>query len=104
VLEDLNVHGMIGNRSLARAISDAAWYELRRMLQYKCVWYGRDLVVVDRWLPSSKTCSTCGYLIDRLTLSVRDWRCQGCGTWHDRDVNAAKNWNLRSEGRGGRQA
>jgi putative transposase len=91
VLEDLNVHGMIGNHSLARAISDAAWYELRRMLQYKCVWYGRDLVVVDRWLPSSKTCSTCGDLTDRLTLSVRDWRCQGCGTWHDRDVNAAKN-------------
>jgi putative transposase len=51
---------MIGNHPLAKAISDAAWSELRRMLQYKCTWYGRDLVVVDRWLPSSKTCSTCG--------------------------------------------
>jgi putative transposase len=60
VIEDLNVRGIIGNHSLARAISDAAWSELRRMLQYKCTWYGRDLVVVDRWLPSSKTCSTWG--------------------------------------------
>jgi putative transposase len=91
VLEDLNVRGMIRNHSLARAISDVAWSELRRMLQYKCAWYGRDLVVVDRWLPSSKTCSTCGYLTDRLALSVREWRCQRCGTRHDRDVNAAKN-------------
>jgi putative transposase len=91
VLEDLNVRGMIGNHSLARAISDAAWSELHRMLQYKCAWYGRDLVVVDRWLPSSKTCSTCGYLIDRLALSAREWRCQRCGISHDRDVNAAKN-------------
>jgi putative transposase len=91
VLEDLNVRGLIGNHSLARAISDAAWFELRRMLQYKCTWYGRDLVVVDRWLPSSKTCSACGYLTDRLALSVREWRCPRCGARHDRDVNAAKN-------------
>lgn len=91
VIEDLHVRGMLGNHSLARAIGDAAWSELRRMLQYKSIWYGRDLVVIDRWLPSSKTCSTCGYLTDELALSVRNWACQGCGSWHDRDVNAAKN-------------
>jgi putative transposase len=61
------------------------------MLHYKCAWYGRDLVVVDRWLPSSKTCSTCGQLTDQLALSVREWQCQKCGVRHDRDVNAARN-------------
>lgn len=91
VIEDLHVRGMLGNHSLARAIGDAAWSELRRMLQYKCAWYGRDLVVIDRWLPSSKTCSTCGHRTDELELSVRNWACQRCGSWHDRDVNAAKN-------------
>jgi putative transposase len=91
VVEDLNVRGMTGNRSLARAINDASWSELRRMLEYKCTWYGRDLVVVDRWLPSSRTCSTCGHLADRLPLSIRVWQCQRCRVWHDRDVNAASN-------------
>ena len=60
VIEDLQVRNMLGNHSLARAISDAAWRELRGMLEYKCQWYGRDLVVVDRWFPSSKVCSACG--------------------------------------------
>jgi putative transposase len=91
VIEDLNVRGMIANHSLAMAISDAAWGELRRMLHYKCTWYGRDLIIVDRWLPSSRTCSSCGHLTDRLPLSVRMWECQRCGSCHDRDVNAAKN-------------
>ena len=91
VIEGLHVRGMLGNRTLARAIGDAAWSELRRMLQYKCAWYGRHLIVIDRWLPSSKTCSTCGHLTDQLALSVRNWACQRCGSWHDRDVNAAKN-------------
>ena len=91
VIEDLHVRGMLGNHSLARAVGDAAWSELRQMLQYKCAWYGRDLVVVNRWLPSSKSCSTCGHLTDQLALSVRNWPCQRCGSWHDRDVNAAKN-------------
>jgi putative transposase len=91
VIEDLHVRGMLGNHSLARAVGDAAWSELRQMLQYKCAWYGRDLAVVNRWLPSSKTCSTCGHLTDQLALSVRNWPCQRCGSWHDRDVNAAKN-------------
>ncbi len=91
VIEDLNVRGMVRNRSLSRAISDAAWSELRSMLEYKCAWYGRDLVVIDRWFPSSKTCSDCGKLTESLPLNVRDWTCQGCGARHDRDVNAARN-------------
>jgi putative transposase len=91
VIEDLNVRGMIGNDSLARAISDASWAELRSMLEYKCRWYGRQLVVIDRWYPSSKTCSQCGHLLDGLPLHVRTWTCRGCGSTHDRDVNAARN-------------
>jgi putative transposase len=91
VIEDLAVRNMLRNRSLARAISDASWSDLRSMLEYKCDWYGRDLVVVDRWLPSSKTCSACGYLLDTLPLRVREWTCPGCGVSHDRDVNAARN-------------
>jgi putative transposase len=91
VLEDLNVRGMTGTHALARAISDAAWSELRQMLSYKCSWYGRDLIAVDPWLPSSRICSTCGHLTGRLPLSVREWTCQRCATWHDRDVNAARN-------------
>lgn len=90
VIEDLQVRNMLGNHSLARAISDAAWRELRGMLEYKCQWYGRDLVVVDRWFPSSKTCSACGALRDGMPLGVREWACP-CGAVHDRDVNAARN-------------
>jgi putative transposase len=90
VIEDLTVRNMLKNHSLARAISDAAWKEFRGLLEYKAQWYGRELVVVDRWFPSSKLCSACGTLADRMPLNVRTWRC-GCGTTHDRDVNAAKN-------------
>jgi putative transposase len=90
VIEDLNVQGMVRNHSLARAISDAAWRELRTMLGYKCDWYGRELVVVDRFYPSSKVCSACGALRARMPLHVREWTCP-CGTVHDRDVNAAIN-------------
>jgi putative transposase len=93
VIEDLQVRNMLGNHSLARAIS--AWRELRGMVEYKCRWYGRDLVVVDRWLPSSKTCSVCGALRDDLPLHVREWTCP-CGARHDRDVNAAV--NIRAAG------
>jgi putative transposase len=91
VIEDLAVRNMVKNRSLARAISDASWSDLRSMLEYKCGWHGRDLVVVDRWLPSSKTCSACGFLLDALPLRMRGWTCPGCGASHDRDVNAARN-------------
>jgi putative transposase len=90
VIEDLNVRNMVKNHNLARAISDASWFEMRGMLEYKCAWYGRDLVVVDRWFPSSKMCSACGALQDAMPLNVREWVC-GCGARHDRDVNAAKN-------------
>jgi putative transposase len=91
VIEDLGVRNMLGNHSLARAISDAAWSDLRGMLQYKCAWYGRTLTVVDRWYPSSKQCSACGHLLDALPLNTREWACPGCGTVHNRDVNAARN-------------
>jgi putative transposase len=91
VIEDLNVSGMVRNRHLARAISDCGWGEFRRQLAYKCQRYGRELVVIDRWYPSSKTCSACGYRRAELSLSVRHWECPCCGARHDRDVNAAKN-------------
>jgi putative transposase len=90
VIEDLTVRNMVRNRKLARAISDAAWSQFRSMLEYKAAWYGRDVIAVDRWFPSSKLCSTCGALRDKMPLSVRTWTCD-CGTTHDRDVNAAKN-------------
>ncbi|MEQ4301806.1 RNA-guided endonuclease TnpB family protein [Plantactinospora sp. B6F1] len=90
VIEDLTVRNMVKNHTLARAISDAAWRQFRTMLEYKADWHGRDLVVVDRWFPSSKLCSTCGVLADRMPLDVRTWTCR-CGAVHDRDVNAARN-------------
>jgi putative transposase len=90
VIEDLAVSNMVKNHSLARAISDASWSELRRMLEYKCAWHGRGLVVIDRWFPSSKMCSGCGALAEKMPLHVREWVC-ACGAVHDRDVNAARN-------------
>jgi putative transposase len=91
VIEDLSVRNMIRNHSLARAISDAAWRDMRGMLEYKCAWYDRDLVVVDQFFPSSKTCSACGFSATSMPLNVREWSCVSCGTSHDRDVNAARN-------------
>ncbi|GAA2303939.1 RNA-guided endonuclease TnpB family protein [Nonomuraea roseoviolacea subsp. roseoviolacea] len=91
VIEDLAVTNMIRNRTLAKAISDCGWGAFRRMLAYKTARYGRHLVVVDRWLPSSKTCSACGHLLEQLSLGMRTWQCPSCGTRHDRDLNAAKN-------------
>ncbi|WP_435108604.1 RNA-guided endonuclease InsQ/TnpB family protein [Nocardiopsis synnemataformans] len=98
VIEDLAVRNLVRNRRLSRAISDVAWRELRTMLEYKAQWYGRDLVVVDRFFPFSKACSTpgCGYVHVSLPLRVREWACPGCGVTHDRDVNAAN--NLRAAG------
>ncbi|GAA0329889.1 transposase [Actinoallomurus spadix] len=90
VIEDLTVRNMLKNHALARAISDAAWSEFRRMLEYKAAWYGREVIVVDRWFPSSKLCSACGTMAEAMPLDVRAWTC-GCGAIHDRDVNAAKN-------------
>ena len=90
-VEDLNVKGMSKNRHLAKAVSDAGMSEIHRQLQYKCDWYGRDFVKVDRWFPSSKTCGECGCVFDGLTLSMREWTCPECGAHHDRDLNAARN-------------
>jgi putative transposase len=90
VIEDLTVRNMVRNHSLARAISDAAWRQFRTLLEYKADWHGRNLVVVDRWFPSSKLCSACGALAEWMPLTVRSWTCR-CGTVHDRDVNAARN-------------
>ncbi|AEJ42019.1 RNA-guided endonuclease InsQ/TnpB family protein [Alicyclobacillus acidocaldarius] len=91
VIEDLHVRGMVQNRTLARAISDVGFGEFRRMLTYKCTWYGSELIVAPRFYASSKTCSACGYVISELPLSVREWTCPACSTRHDRDINAAKN-------------
>ena len=91
VIEDLAVTNMVKNRRLARVISDAGWGELRRQLEYKAERAGRTLVVIDRWYPSSKTCSACGHLLAKLSLSTRHWTCPTCRTRHDRDINAAKN-------------
>jgi putative transposase len=91
VIEDLGVGNMLKNPSLARAIADTGWRQLRSMLEYKADWYGRELVVVDRWFPSSKLCSACGNRASMMPLAVREWRCAACDALHDRDVNAARN-------------
>lgn len=91
VIEDLPVRNLMSNRALAAAIANASWAELRTMLEYKCAWYGRELVVIDRFFPSSKMCSECGLIRRVLPLGVRRWVCEGCGTLHDRDHNAAEN-------------
>src|SRR3989440_4289076 len=90
-LETLNVKGMLKNHCLAKAISDVGWGEFTRQLEYKAKWYGRTIIKIDRWYPSSKTCSDCGNVLDTLTLDVREWVCPCCGAWHDRDINAAGN-------------
>jgi putative transposase len=89
-VETLAVQHLVRNRRLAQAISDASWSELIRQLEYKAAWYGRTLVKIDMWYPSSKRCSGCGHVLDSLPLSVRQWTCPECGVRHDRDINAAK--------------
>jgi len=91
VLEDLDVKGMMSKKCLSRCISDAGWREFRCMLEYKTKWYGSSLIIAPRFYPSSKTCSNCGHLIDKLPLEIREWRCEVCQSIHDRDLNAAKN-------------
>ena len=89
-IEDLNVRGMLANEKLARNIGDLGFYEFRRQLEYKARLYGADLVTASRWFPSSKACSACGRISEELPLSIREWTCE-CGTFHDRDINAARN-------------
>ncbi len=91
VVEDLNVKGMIQHPRLAKHIADVSWGEIFRQLGYKADWYGRTFVKIDRFYPSSKRCSSCGYIVDTLPLSVRVWTCPKCETVHERDLNAAKN-------------
>jgi IS605 OrfB family transposase len=91
VLEDLPVKNMVRNRKLAKAISDCGWGTFRVMIEYKAARYGRRVITVDRWHPSSKTCSACGFRLADLSLKTRTWQCPSCGTRHDRDHNAAKN-------------
>ncbi|WP_130651539.1 RNA-guided endonuclease InsQ/TnpB family protein [Candidatus Williamhamiltonella defendens] len=90
-IEDLNVRGMIKNRYLARSIADMSFFELRRQLEYKSGMRGGLVIVADRFYPSSKLCSDCGYKLDKLPLSVRYWKCPACGEEHNRDENAASN-------------
>lgn len=90
-VEDLNIAGMVRNRWLARAIHDAGWAQFVRLLEEKAIKYGRIVVKVSRWLPSSKTCSGCGHVMDTMPLKIRTWTCPECGTVHDRDHNAAAN-------------
>ncbi|MFB7182097.1 RNA-guided endonuclease InsQ/TnpB family protein [Streptomyces sp. NPDC056257] len=91
VIEDLGVRDLLKNHRLARAITDAAWGELRSMLEYKTAWYGRELITIDRWFPSTRLCSVCGAIAGRMPLNVREWTCEGCGTTHERDRTAAVN-------------
>lgn len=90
-VESLAVKNMVKNHKLARSISDAGWGEMVRQLEYKTKWYGRNLVKIDQWFPSSKRCGNCGHIVDRLPLNIREWDCPKCGSHHDRDVNAARN-------------
>jgi putative transposase len=92
VMEDLNVGGMMKNRSLAKSIADACWSTLVGMISYKSKWYGKEVLQIGRFFPSSKLCSSCGHRYEgKMDLSVRKWTCSSCGTQHDRDINAAKN-------------
>ncbi|NET59383.1 MAG: IS200/IS605 family element transposase accessory protein TnpB [Symploca sp. SIO2E6] len=91
VVEDLAVKNMIKNHKLAGSISDASWLELVRQLEYKSEWYGRELVKIDRWFPSSKRCSNCGHIVEKMPLNIRQWECPECGAEHDRDINASVN-------------
>jgi putative transposase len=90
-IESLRVKAMARHPTLAKAIHDVGWGEFIRLLEYKAIWYGRTLVKIDRWYPSSKRCSACGHVLDSLSLDLRVWTCPGCSVVHDRDVNAAQN-------------
>lgn len=90
-VEDLNVRGMVRNHCLAQALSDASMSKFVGLLEYKCAWYGKEIVKIDRFFPSSKRCHDCGHVVSALPLSVREWTCPACGVVHDRDHNAALN-------------
>lgn len=95
-VEDLNMKGVMANHSLAKATTDASWGTLTNFLEYKAARAGKAFVKCDRWFPSSKTCSSCGFICEKMPLDVRSWTCAKCATRHDRDINAAM--NIRAEG------
>ena len=90
-IEDLASQNLMKNHHLARAIGDVSWYEFVRQLSYKADWYGKKIVQISRWFPSSQLCSTCGFSSGKKPLSIREWTCESCGTHHDRDINASIN-------------
>ena len=90
-MKSLKKKGMTKNHHLAQSVNDASFGMFATMLEYKCEWYGINLIKIDRFAPSSKTCSKCGNIYKELKLSERSWTCQKCGTHHDRDLNAAIN-------------
>ena len=90
-IESLSVKNMVQNHCLAKSISDVGWGELVRQLEYKAAWYGRTLIKIDKWYPSSKRCFDCGHVLGSLPLDIRQWTCPECGVFHDRDINAANN-------------
>ncbi|MEG4342540.1 RNA-guided endonuclease TnpB family protein, partial [Microcoleus sp. A003_D6] len=94
-VENLNIKGMVKNHNLASSISDVGWGMFCTMLKYKSESEGKQYVEIDRWFPSSKTCHVCLNRVESLTLDIRTWTCQHCGTQHDRDVNASI--NIRNE-------
>ena len=90
-IEDLASQNLMKNHHLARAIGDVSWYEFVRQLSYKADWYGKKIVIISRWFPSSQLCSACGVSSGKKPLSIREWTCEYCGTHHDRDINASIN-------------
>lgn len=90
-IEDLNIKGLLRNHKLAKSIADVSWASFVNKLEYKAKWYGKGIIKIDKFYPSSQICSVCGYKDGKKTLDVREWTCPICNTYHDRDINASKN-------------